>query len=62
MCVICAAIPTTVVAGITLDKKVQNKRKAAIVPLYLRPILLLTIIAVLGLMVISVFFHSRNLS
>jgi hypothetical protein len=62
MCVICAAIPTTVAVGITLDKKSQTKKKAQLSPIYLRPFLLLTLFAVLVLMAISVFFHSRNLS
>ncbi len=62
MCVICAAIPTTVAVGITLDKKSQQKKRARVTPFYLRPFIILTIFAVLMLMAISILFHSRNLS
>jgi hypothetical protein len=60
MCVFCAAIPATAVSGLALDQEVKKRNPKKRYPFYLRPFIVLTILAVLLLMAASVFFHSRS--
>jgi hypothetical protein len=62
MCVICAAIPTTLAAGLTIEKKDQQRNKSKEHNLLSRPYKLLTLLTVAVLMTISVYFHSRSIS
>lgn len=58
MCVFCAGIPITAAGGIALDSKDRQKRKSAGLPSKrIRPILILTLIALSILMTGSIIVH-----
>jgi hypothetical protein len=58
MCMFCAAIPITATAGTVLDSKDRQKRKNLGLPSKrIRPMLVLTLIALTLLMAGSIVFH-----
>jgi len=58
MCMFCAAIPITAAGGIALDSKDRQKRKSIGLPSKrIRPILVLTFIALSLLMAGSIIVH-----
>ena len=60
MCVFCVAIPATAVSGLALDQEVRKKNPNKRLPFYMRPYIVLTILAILLLLAASLFFHSRS--
>lgn len=60
MCVFCVAIPATAVSGLALDQEVRKKNPKKQLPFYMRPYIVLTLLAILLLMAASVVFHSRS--
>lgn len=60
MCICCAAVPVAVATGFSLDKKQRKNTQArGITPNRARPIVILTVIAILLLNIGSVIIHTR---
>ena len=60
MCAICVAIPATAVVGMTLDQKQRAKHPQRRSGFFNRPILLLTVLALLFLLLLSALLHTRQ--
>jgi len=60
MCMFCAAVPLAAASGIALDNRQRRKRRAEGHPEQrIRPFLVLTVIAILLLMLASVYAHVK---
>jgi hypothetical protein len=60
MCVFCAAVPAAAVTGMILNRKYIEKRGRKTLCLIKRPFLVITMLAILVLISLSIFIHSRQ--